>query len=179
MSRTIDPNSAEVARIFAGIEQSWFRLATRQHYEIPAERERVAEFLRTGRVDASADRFVRLIERHAAARRVLRRVLVVHEPLSDYARFALAAAAACAAAGEDVRVLPVRPGALPGNWAESDDFWLFDDAQLWTMEHDERGRLVGVSHSAEPTDLALARRVRDAALAVSVPLPDYVGADHR
>jgi len=113
-----------------------------------------------------------------AAGRSVARVHVLVEPLSDYVRFELAYYRPGLAAGEDIRVIPVRagewPGGLPG---PGGDFWLFTDtdgtARVLFMEYDDGGRLTGGWLSTESADLRQAAEWRDVAMGAAIPLADY------
>ena len=76
-----------------------------------------------------------------AAGKLMRRVHVVEEPLSDYLRYEMLSYRPNAEAGEDVRILPVRPGEWPD--LPHHDYWLFDSADLWLMNYDRDGHFLG------------------------------------
>jgi len=71
------------------------------------------------------------------------RVHVVIEPLTEYLRFELASYAPNVDAGEDVRILPVRPGeAWPVDIPDV-DFWMVDSRGVWEMSYAKDGHLAG------------------------------------
>ncbi|WP_433598091.1 DUF6879 family protein [Nocardia sp. CA-135953] len=168
--------SGEIRGQLTGIRSSWFRLATLQRYNFDSELEPMREFLCTGRIDNLPDAFLRVIEGHIVEGRVLQRVFVVREPLSDYLRFALAAFTQCVRAGEDIRVLALDGGEWPADLPEGFDYWLFDDESLWSMEFDGDDRFVAVQELTNPAAISQCRRWRDIAVKRSVPLLDYLPA---
>ena len=107
-----------------------------------------------------------------AAKKSMRRVHVVEEPLSDYLRYEMLSYRPNVEAGEDVRILPVTPGRWPN--LPLDDYWLFDSAELWLMDYDEDGHFTGVVPVTDAVEIVMANHWRDAALHAAVPYADYV-----
>ena len=113
-----------------------FRLETLDWYDAPNEREPYRRFLAGEPVDpAWREPWKRLVRDVRASGRIMQRVHVVSEPVSDYIRFELLDVyPANVEAGEDVRILGRQNAAtLPAR-----DFWLFDNARAATMT--TRGR---------------------------------------
>jgi hypothetical protein len=83
---------------------------------------------------------------------------------------------ACAAAGEDIRILH-RP-----SWRESPfsaqppDFYLVDDETAAVMRYDSGGRWLGFDLVTDPDQLAEYRLLRDLALHHAIPLQRYLAA---
>jgi len=173
----------DLGSAFPALTHSWFRLETLQAYAVAEERDEYEEFLRTGRLDSPGDEeWQAMIRRHVAAGRSLRRVHVVEEPLSDYMRYEIAGYLRNQAAGEDIRIIPV----LAGDWPEGlpplgTDYWLIDDGQpsggAWTMEYDGAGGWLRATYVEDPETIENYRRWRDTALALAVPLTDYLRRD--
>jgi hypothetical protein len=153
-----------------------FRLETRQVYAVPAESAQFRAFTE-GRplpADPHVDRSMQVISTAARAGVLIHRVHVVDLPLAAYLRYEMAAYAENTAAGEDVRIA-VRSW-HPDLAALTEDFVLFDpgsarQAMVW-MRYDDQGRLTGRDFGTG-SDLALATRQRDVALAHSVPLSEF------
>ncbi|MGL5824634.1 MAG: DUF6879 family protein [Nocardioides sp.] len=159
--------------LFEGVEESWFRLETLQHYDVDYEREEYERFVATGRFDREPGPWQRMLVRHAEAGRSLCRVHVVEEPLTDYLRYEIEAYRQHSAAGEEIRLVPVSSSGWPADLPRA-DFWLFDDREVWDMHYDEAGRFVKATRSDSASHLADCRRWRDAAIAQSVGLSDYL-----
>jgi hypothetical protein len=160
-------------RLFTDVTSSWFRLETLQRYDVEYEREELAAFLRGEPVDTTPGPWQKTLRDHVAAGRRLVRVHVLEEPLSDYVRFELQAYVPNVDAGEDVRLIAVRRGEWPEG-VPRHDFWLFDDARLWLMDYDAGGGFQAARRIEDAAAVAQHRRWRDAALAQSIPLADYV-----
>lgn len=174
----IEPEPS-LADAFHDLTTSWFRLETLQAYDVEAEQDSFAEFLRTGRLDSPGDEDWRaMIAGHVAAGRTLWRVHVVEEPLTDYVRYEIAEYVRNHAAGEDIRLLPVERGEWPQDLPRDTDFWLLDDEQptgtAWSMSYDAAGGFLGAELVRDPELIATYRRWRDVALAQATPLQDYL-----
>lgn len=174
--RVIDRISGqEWASLFTSFTGSAFRLETLQHYAEPAEHEAFAKF-RAGE-DAVMELawWTDLARRHTTAGRSMSRVRVVTEPPSDYTRFELLAYPLMAAAGDDIRVIPVTQGGWPAG-VPHEDFWLFDERDVWVLTYDD----AGAPQRAELLDgrgsLTEHLRWRDNALTQAIPVNDYLKA---
>jgi hypothetical protein len=104
-----------------------------------------------------------------------RRVHLVTEPVSDYVAYEL-----CweygphIAAGEDIRIIPVRQ---PNDWpddVQQEDFFLFDNEILFLQHYDNDGLWLGVRHVRDPHRVSQARRVRDLVMERAIPWQDYM-----
>ncbi|MFD0856816.1 DUF6879 family protein [Actinomadura adrarensis] len=161
--------------LFRDFRKSAFRLETLQVYDVSYEREDFESFLAgqaRGEVSGISGYAERVRAGTAAGKR-FHRVHVVEEPLSDYVRFeAVWSYRETVAAGEDVRVIPVRRGEWPDGIPRL-DYWLFDSALLVVMNYAEDGLFLSAQLSEEPDRVAEAVRWRDHALALSQPFSDY------
>lgn len=73
-----------------------------------------------------------------------RRVRYLHNPLTDYERYACEWGYALnAAAGEEIRVLPSDELELPQDLADIPDFWLIDGRDAVLMIYEPDGQFVG------------------------------------
>src|SRR5579859_572287 len=99
----------EFGALFERFERSAFRIEARDHYDVANERDEFAAFLE-GRPlpprSPESDRWLSLVAAHNAAGRLIERVRIVSQPLTDYTRYEFAAYRDNIAAGEKVRVLP-------------------------------------------------------------------------
>jgi hypothetical protein len=170
-----DLNDPAFGRLFTDVRRSWFRLETLQRYDVEYEREPFAAFLHGEPIDTAPGPWQEMLRGHVAAGRELARVHVIEEPLSDYVRYELHAYSPNVEAGERVGIIPVRTGAWPTD-VPRHDFWLFDDAHLWLMDYDAAGAFQAARLVEEPAFVDQHRRWRDAALARSISLADYVAA---
>lgn len=112
-----------------------------------------------------------MMSRHRDADRVLRRLRVVSEPVTEYIRFEWLDAAELVRSGEDVRWLPRQHASgllLPGN-----DFWCFDAETVVFTHFSGGGEVQGYELT---TDHALAGRCTTAfeeAWTIAVPHREY------
>ena len=149
-----------------------FRLETLDWYDAPNEHEPYTRFLAGQPADlAWREPWKRLVRDVRASGRIMQRVHVVTEPVSDYIRFELLAVyPANVEAGEDVRILRRSEAWPPGL-----DFWLFDDDLAALLKYDSSGRVSEVRLVGD--DIAVRHHlgaVRADALRLSVPLAQYV-----
>jgi hypothetical protein len=116
-----------------------------------------------------------MVRNNVQAGRVMQRVHVVTEPLSDYMRLELTwGYGPNAAAGEKIRIIPVREGEgwpvdLPHH-----DFWIFDSHELYDQHYAPDGTWLGTEPVTDPVRIVAACHSRDAALHRSLPWQDYI-----
>lgn len=154
-----------------------FRLETLDWYDAPNEREPYARFLAGEPGDlAWREPWKRLVREVRASGRVMQRVHVVSEPVSDYIRFELLHVyPANVEAGEDVRILSrVVAERLSLDLAFDGDFWEFDDSLAARLVYDDTGAVSRVELERGPGQLAGHSRIRDLVLFYSAPLAQYV-----
>lgn len=152
-----------------------FRLECLDWYDAPNEHEPYARFLAGQPADLTwREPWKRLVRDTRASGRIMQRVHIVTEPVSDYIRFELLHVyPANVEAGEDVRV-------LGREWAAGvpdADFWLFDDDRVAHLDYDEGGRVEQVRVLGNPDVVSLYTMARDRAMRMSAPLAQYV-AEH-
>jgi uncharacterized protein DUF6879 len=173
MKPLIPPGGPEFIGLFRTFQYSVFRLETLQSYAASGEDEQIEAFL-TGRPEPASQEkqsWVELIRAGVAAGKTIQRVHVVCEPLSPYLAFELTwAYAPNVAAGEDIRIIPVR-GSWPADVPRYGyDFWLFDSSRLYQNHYTEDGTWLGAELLANPSAVVDACYARDAALHSGVPL---------
>lgn len=159
---------------------SAFRLETLQDYDGSGEDEEIAAFL-AGRprppLDPEHEQWASVLRDHRRSGRVVQRVHVVTEPVSDYARWELTwGYAPSVEAGEDIRIIPVRGGEGWPLDVPQHDFWLFDACELYDMHYDPGGMWLGVEPVTDPARVAAACHWRDAALHHAVAWRRYMQA---
>jgi hypothetical protein len=164
---------------FRRFRSSVFRLETLQEYRGSGEEDAIAAF-QSGLAEPPDDPeqadWEEMIRANLRAGRVMQRVHVVVEPLSPYMRFELTwAYAPNAAAGEDIRIIPVRENEWPPELPRQ-DFWLFDDIELFAAHYADDGMWLGVEPVTEPAQVEVARRLRDVALRLARPWREYMAA---
>lgn len=146
---------------------SAFRLEALQDYGGSGEDAELAAFLagqpRPPRPEH--DQWAEVIRGHVHEGRILQRVHVVTEPLTDYIRWELSwGYAPSVEAGEDVRVIAVPAGQQWPHDVQQRDFWLFDASELYDMHYDQDGMWLGVEQVTDPGRIVAACRWREAAL---------------
>jgi hypothetical protein len=177
--RYIRPGGA-LSDLFSDFTREAFRLETLQVYS-EAEEEGPRRQFDAGQPvgdDPGTVQWVQWLAKGRAAGKSVRRVHILAEPLTDYARFELAYYRPGLAAGEDIRIIPVRAGEWPeGLPGPGGDFWLFSDSdgasRVLLMEYDREGGLSGGWLSTEPADIRQAVSWRSTALAAAIPLAEY------
>lgn len=173
------PGVAELREQFRIFRYSAFRLETLQAYAGSGEDEAQAAFHRGDALPPPSqrqDQWMAMLRAHAKAGRTQQRVHIVAEPVSAYMAFELAwQYGPHTAAGEDIRIIPITddwPVDMPHR-----DFWLFDSQQLFDLSYDDDGHWLGVQVVEDPTAIARACFVRDAALHQSTPWADYMATN--
>ncbi|MPZ66106.1 MAG: hypothetical protein GEU83_11525 [Pseudonocardiaceae bacterium] len=172
----IPPGAPEFVDKFVQYRYSVFRLETLQNYGNSGEEEAFVAW-RAGQsisVTPELRAWTQMIRANAQAGRIMQRVHVVTEPLSDYIQFELAGYAPNVEAGEDIRIIPVRER---GHWpmdVPQHDYWLFDSHELYDQNYDADGWWLGTERIRDPERIVDACRWRDAALHQAMPWKDYV-----
>lgn len=175
----LPPGAPEFSAWFSQFNRSCFRLETLQRYRGSGEDDSIRAFLagdnpapHPGKLE-----WMRLVSTAVRAGKTMQRVHVVLEPSSDYVMFEVAwSYAYSVSAGEDVRLVPIDVGASWPQHICMDDFWLFDDQELFHMIYDDEDAWVGIDHVKDPTMIARACTVREAALATAQPWGAYISA---
>lgn len=157
---------------FKEFKNEAFRLELLQQYIVPEEADMLRLFLETGELELPEDdEWLETIHNAKSRGASMKRVHVIEKPLSDYIRFELKAYEYNQRAGEDIFLLD-HDDYLALNLGELNDFWLFDDEFVLNMVYAEDGTFT----RSEPVVQSIKKYidVRDALLAVSVPLNQYV-----
>ncbi|MGI5126549.1 DUF6879 family protein [Pseudonocardia sp. CA-107938] len=177
MTRWITSSSDPAwAALFTSFTKSAFRLEGQQIYDSESEREDFAKFLAGEPIDPSFFEWARpKITAQIAAGRHQTTVRVVVEPQTDYTRFEMATYPEFVAMGEDIRVISVQAGEWPEG-VPRHDYWLFDDRDVWRMHYREDCTFAGAELLEGEDVIAQHLQWRDTAIALSVPLHDYLAS---
>lgn len=168
-------NAAELGRyIDERLTQSAFRLELLHAYEVEADGEDFARFLR-GEPDPTPERkqpWLDRLRRERDAGVLNQRVHVLSTPLTDYLRYE------CewgyepnVTAGEDIRIIDLAEHTAPHGIVDH-DFWLIDDRHAIRMHYDDSGHFLGAEPVAED-QLPRYRQARQAAIAASEPFTTW------
>ena len=177
MGRRITDLTA-VLDLFEGFQESMYRLETLQAYDVAYERARYEAFLTGEPVDPTPGPWQATIRRHRDAGRAVERVHVVVEPLTDYLRYEIATSyRRNITAGEHIAMIPATSGHWPAG-VPTQDYWLFDDRDLWTMRYDPQGQFVAAEQATDPAQIHDAVEGKRAALAAGIPLDTYLATRH-
>ncbi|GGL20931.1 hypothetical protein Sme01_23350 [Sphaerisporangium melleum] len=167
--RSLD--DAEFNRFFAEFRFTAYRLESLQRYDVSYEKAEFDLFLngrRRGEFPGIAQWIERTVRPARHSGRLLHRVHVVEEPLSDYVRFECAwAYAHTVPAGEDVRLIPVPSGEWPEGLPRH-DYWLFDSSILVAMHYREDGTFEAAEIVDDPGEIVQANYWRDMAVYRSI-----------
>lgn len=151
---------------FACFQHDAWRLEALDTYNIPAEHDEIAEYLRTGYV-APSPGWDTTVQTAASRGANIGRVRLVGWPVTDYTRFEFAAYRHNQAAGEVIRLVDRRW--LDDSWNFAPDFWLID-GEAWLMRYDRTGAWLGVDRVADPAPyVELRARIEP----LAVPLDEY------
>jgi len=151
---------------FHTFRYSAFRLETLQDYKGSGEDDWIAAFTagaHTPPPDPAQDEWEAMIRANRRARKVMQRVHVVVEPLSDYLRFELTWMYGLSrAVGEEIGIIDATHG-----WPEDvphADFHLFDSSDMYDAHYAPDGTWLGVEQVTDPVKIVAGCRWRDAAL---------------
>jgi hypothetical protein len=148
----------------------------RDVYATDVERNRFQTWLNGQPLDSVAEAawwrpWFELMRRNNEAGKVLRRLRVVSEPVSDYIRFEWLDAARLVVAGEEVRWLPRRHAStllLPGN-----DFWMFDRRTVAFTHFSGDGHVLDHEVTADPDVVSMCAVAFDRAWEAAIPHARY------
>lgn len=164
--------------LFDGFGHSALRLESRRHTDIPAERADFRAFLDGELPEVrqwNSSVWTEMLGRQTSAGKVLRRVRIMEDPLTDYNRFMIYCGHRNVTLGEDIRYLARdRANALE---LPDHDFWVFDSTRLLELRFTDDGRLIGQDLVEDPEIVARHERWIKLGLDVAVPSVDYVAED--
>jgi hypothetical protein len=169
----------DLRRLIDGFEHTAYRLELLPAYSDPSEETPLRAFTegREPEVYPGKRVWVETVRQAAAEGRVMERVHVVSEPLSEYLRYEIGWSYVLnASAGERIRIMPLAAADVPPGMARLGDYWLFDSRTMVSMGYSEDGRLTKITLVSDPTTIVAANYWRDAARHAAVPLDEYIGA---
>ncbi len=174
----IPPGGPEFVGKFHQFRYSAFRLETLQSYGNSGEDADFEAFV-TGRpkpANPGHEQWQAMVRANVCTGRIVQRVHVVTEPLSQYMQLELTwGYGPNAAAGEDIRIIPVPEGkAWPTDVPQNTDYWLFDSAELYHSHYDSDGIWLGTEIVTDPVRIVTACHWRDAALHHAMSWQDYL-----
>jgi hypothetical protein len=170
MGRFFPAGSVDWLELFGRFEHTCFRLETRQQYDVPGEADLIRSFLagQEPAIQPDKEQWPEIVRAAVTAGKIMQRVHVVAEPLTDYLRFEISwSYPRSAVAGEDIRISRAI-AALPRT-----DYWLFDSRALARLHYDVDGRLETVELEDDPAAVVQAGYWRDVALHLAVPLQSW------
>ncbi len=179
-ARRLNPfEDDEFDRMFERFQHTAFRLETLQHYATPDEEKLLRCYLAgepKPEFDQKLDWWSHLIAAAVDAGKLIQRVHVVTEPLSNYVRYELEwGYSSSVNAGEDIRILSVGAGQWPEGLPDQGyDFWLLDSRTLAELHYDHDGRFMAVDVTDDAERVSKARAWRDAALNRAASYKDYL-----
>ncbi|MGH3800099.1 MAG: DUF6879 family protein [Pseudonocardiaceae bacterium] len=178
-TKLIPPGATEFVDKFRQFRYSTFRLETLQSYGNSGEDADFEAFVagRPRPKNPGHEQWQAMVRANVHAGRIVQRVHVVTEPLSQYMQLELTWGYGLnAAAGEDIRIIPVGEGeAWPIDLPKGTDYWLFDSAELYHPHYDSEGTWLGTEFVTDPARIVAACRWRDAALHHAMSWRDYIG----
>ncbi|MEC4018377.1 DUF6879 family protein [Streptomyces sp. H27-D2] len=156
---------------FDSMERDAWRLETRPVYTVPQEEQAIRRFQAGNPLDpGDTAAWTGRVRNYRATNRSVGRVHIVTRPLTDYLRFEFEHYRHNVEAGEDVRILDLTDRPDPG--IPSQDFWLFDDAQVVLMNYRADGTQTSREvFDGDPKPYVEWKRI---AVAESVPFLEYV-----
>lgn len=174
----IPPGAAEFTDKFHQFRYTAFRLETLQSYGNSGEDADFEAFM-TGRPkppNPGHEQWQAMVRANVQAGRIMQRVHVVTEPLSQYLQLELTwGYGPNTAAGEDIGVIVVRENeAWPIDVPQATDYWLFDSAELYYQHYDPAGAWLGTEVVTDPVRIVAACHWRDAALHHAMPWHNYI-----
>jgi hypothetical protein len=170
MGRVVPAEKVNWRGLFDRSEHTCFRLQTLQWYDEPAEADALQAFLagQVPEIYPGKKAWLELVSTAAAVGKVMQRVRVAAEPLTEYLRFEVGWSYPLnATAGEDIRITRAST-ALPGT-----DYWLFDSRAIARLRYNLAGQLISVELEDDPAAVVQAGYWRDVALHLAVPLQSW------
>jgi hypothetical protein len=171
---TITPDQRN--NLIATFRHEAIHLEMRDIYATDIERDRFRKWLAGEQLDPAEEaewwRSWRTMMRASMdAGKIMRRLRIVSEPVTDYIRFEWTDTEQLVRAGEDIRWLPRRRASnlmLPGN-----DFWLFDGKTVAFTHFSGNGEVLGYEMTADPDLVRRCRASFEAAWSIGIPHAEY------
>ncbi|MGO4418716.1 DUF6879 family protein [Streptomyces sp. MCAF7] len=171
-------SSDEMNAYFDQARFEWFRLEALRSYRTAVEQPRFRAYMAGEPYDPDAEPkgWYEEIERRTGEGVAYRKVRIANGPLSDYERWEFEwSYAPTERRGQRTFVLD-RAETSNAPDLPHYDYWMIDEHVVLRMHYDDQGQFTGAQRIDAPDEIAAHVRYRDAALAVSVPFPDYWNA---
>jgi hypothetical protein len=156
-------------------ERDAFHLELRQHYAADSEAGPFARWRHREHDDFIwLEPWLARVRAAVSRGKVIRRVRVVTEPLTEYFRWVHEVTRLNQEAGEDIRWLPRHrlPEDLPLP-VNGNDFWIFDDRLVTVGHFDSDGRILGSELVTDPDIVAQCASIRDVLWPMATPHSVY------
>lgn len=155
---------------FDSFERSAARLETLPDYADDEDQAALQRFLAgdasLGSHPTDWSKFVEELTNHG---KTVRRIRVVTKPLTDYLRYELSAGYQPGArAGEEIRVYVDEASSVT-----REDFWLFDDRVLVSMQYSKSGEYQGSVVRSDESQVAQARLLFERLWTQAIPLAAF------
>lgn len=162
--------------LLANFKREALHLEMRDVYAIEDETQRLARYQQKGHRDHDAEAeerrpWMALVQDAVSAGKILRRVRVISEPVTDYIRYEWAGTDVNIDAGEQIKWLPrrlVSAIALPGN-----DFWLFDDSTVTFTVFTGKGEVFERQLTTDLDVIQFCRSAFEATWNMAIPHHEY------
>ena len=163
-------------QFFTTFQNEAVHLEMRDVYATEIERDRFATWLRGEPLDPEAEAewwrpWFEMMRRNTEAGKILRRLRIVSEPVTDYIRFEWLDASQLVRSGEDVRWLPRRNASkllLPGN-----DFWMFDRQTVAFTHFSGDGHVLEYEMTTDPDIVEACAAAFENAWKIAIPHVEY------
>ena len=163
-------DAEKISALFRDFEVSAFRLEVQQTYRIPAEQERLANFLAGQAKPVRDTSWHQNVAAKVASGKDMRRAKIVRRPLTDYTRFLIAwGIPDNVRAGERYRIVDLTDRQLD---LPEHDFWFFDDKSVVVLDFAPDGTLRNRELFDKP-DLGQYRYWRDLAWSNGISFDEW------
>lgn len=171
---TITPDQRD--NLIATFRRTAIHLEMRDVYATDIERSRFGKWL-AGEALSPEDEAAwwrpwrTMMRGNMDARKTMRRLRIVSEPVTDYIRFEWLDTEQLVKAGEEVRWLPRHRASallLPGN-----DFWLFDEQTVTFAHFSGDGKVLGHELTTDPEVVGQSLAAFEAAWPIATPHGEY------
>lgn len=167
-----ETTAPERKALFADFAVSAFRLELLPAYDVDAEKEEFAAYLRGDAFGNTENQdWVAYVEKCREAGKSIGRVHIIPRQLTDYLQFEIDWGYKYSAlAGEDIRF--VFADELPADISPKvlNDFWLFDEEQVLIQNYDSSGRWLGADLMTDPSEIRKVCQLRSRILELSFPM---------
>lgn len=166
-------DATQLSQVLATTHRDLFRMETLPSYDVPINGNDFERWL-AGEPEPTWETkqpWMDTLTRWAQEGRPRRRVRVIHDPITEYERYA------CdwgyrlnEQAGENIRVLDLAETSPPPELQQAPgDWWLIDDREVVAMHYYPDGRFMGARRVVDPRHVSLHSQAAAVAWDVAVP----------